>query len=338
MISSHRQEGFTVVELLIASAVALILMTGAVSLLRQGIQVNATMGERNEMRQNARVGVNMVARDLTLAGSGLPPGGFQLPSGDGAAKARFACSAEGCYVPDNQYPDDRLYSITPAEGRGLEVAGARTDMVVIAYRDPESDLDRFPLLFIDEDGDRIHLDDALAGEASKVKTGDVLALCNVNGCAAATVTSRSGVILDLASGDPLRFNQPGAEFGNVAALADDGPEERIYPPTRAFRIEVVTYFVSADRRLMRQVGAHEAWAVAESVDDLQLDYDIVDPVSGAATASLPDAAGLPNQIRKANISIRARGGKRAFMAEDYQRLSLSTSVSARNLTFRDRYQ
>jgi hypothetical protein len=44
----------------------------------------------------------------------------------------------------------------------------------------------------------------------------------------------------------------------------------------------------------------------------------------------------PNQIRKVNISVTARGVRRETNG-DFLRINLTTSIGPRNLSFRDRY-
>jgi hypothetical protein len=147
--------------------------------------------------------------------------------------------------------------------------------------------------------------------------------------------------IQFADNDPLRFNQSGAEFGNIKGLANPS-SGGVYPPTRAFRVSVVTYYVDNtdvdNPVLMRQVNAHEPVPVAESIENLQLTYDIFDDNTSVATSGLVDASGLPNQVRKINISVLVRSPAEGLFGRDFERANLATSVSTRNLVFRDRYE
>jgi len=67
-------------------------------------------------------------------------------------------------------------------------------------------------------------------------------------------------------------------------------------------------------------------------------YDIFDETAGVVTANLDDASGLPNQIRKVSVSISCRSPLRGLFRRDFERITLTTSVTLRNLSFRDRYQ
>ncbi len=337
-MKSKRNSGFTLLELLIASAAGLILVGGAAVVLRQGYQLNTILAEKSELQQNARVALNLLSRDLSLAGTGFPQGGIQLPSGPSAGNSYFACDGSQCYVSSNTYIDERLYGLRPADQAGAPVNGQNTDVVTIVYRDPELALDEYPLTSISADGTSITFHSGSASAAAEIEVGDVICLCTVNGCAATTVTGQSGTTVSLSGGDALGMNQPSAEVGNVASLAAPAPPSGVYPPTTAVKLQVITYYVEGTtRQLMRQVSAHSPVAVAENVEDLQFTYDVYDTTSSTATSALGDAGGSPNQVRKANIEIRVRAPRKTIFRKKFHRLALATSVSTRNLTFRDRY-
>ena len=104
----------------------------------------------------------------------------------------------------------------------------------------------------------------------------------------------------------------------------------------------MSYFIDAtdweNPILMRQVSAHPPTAVAEHIMDLQFTFDIFDDEAEVAVADLGDAGGLPNQIRKMNIHVSSRSPKKTIFHGQKQYVSLRTSVSGRNLAFRDRYE
>ena len=104
---------------------------------------------------------------------------------------------------------------------------------------------------------------------------------------------------------------------------------------------MVTYYIDASNpdalRLMRQVNAHPSQVAAFNVENLQMSYDIFDQNSSTVTNDLSDAGGTPNQIRKINMSLGARSPGELLFQRGYERLILTTSVSPRNLRFRDLY-
>jgi hypothetical protein len=91
---------------------------------------------------------------------------------------------------------------------------------------------------------------------------------------------------------------------------------------------------------MRQVNALPSVPVAENVEDLQITYDTFDDATLTATAnlsSLPNTYGVLNQIRKINVTVSVQAASQDTFKAKHERFSLKTSVSARNLAFRDRY-
>ena len=334
--------GSSVLELTMSTLLTGVVLLAGGALFRPAIDVSHMVIQRAAMQQSARSAMDVMTRDLRLAGNGIPGGGIQLPAGAGSVPPKFACDSGSCYltVSDNQYSNARLYALTTGDEMGEVVNGILTDIVTVAYRDPNSNLDEYPLTEVSVNGNQIRFDTSTSpaydDPDTGVKSGDVLLLCNMNGCAAGAVTSvqAGNGLVDLGA-DPLDINQPSAAFGNIASLMNPASE------IRAFRILVVTYYIDASNpdalRLMRQVNAHPSQVAAFNVENLQLSYDIFDQNSSTVTNDLSDAGGTPNQIRKINLSLGARSPGEALFQRGYERLILTTSVSPRNLRFRDFY-
>ena len=332
--------GSSVLELCMSTLLTGVLLLAGGALFRPAMDVSYMLTQRAAMQQSVRSAMDVMSRELALAGNGIPGGGIQLP--DGAGSVPSASDSEGCYVtsPDNQYSRARLHALTTGDDKGAVVNGVTTDIMTVAYRDPNSNLDEYPLTEVSVSGNQIRFDTntspAYDDPDTGVRSGDVLLLCNMNGCAAGAVTNVQAAngYVDLGA-DPLDINQPTATFGNISSLMSPASE------TRAFRILVVTYYIDASNpdalRLMRQVNAHPPQVAAFNVENLQMSYDIFDQNSSTVTNDLSDAGGTPNQIRKINMSVGARSPVESLFQRGYERLTLTTSVSPRNLRFRDLY-
>ena len=359
--------GFSLIEMLIATVLSLVVLSGAFVLTNQAVRLSDMVTQRSDMQQNARVAMNVMARDLSLAGTGFPRGGIQLPSGTDSDDSFFACDLDDCYVTNQVFTSERLFAITPGDGKGPNINGVDTDVVTLVYKDTRSNLDQYALVQVGEFSNHpsavIQLDsqttpaydDAVVG----VKVGDVLVTCNVNGCAVGTVTAFvvAGDVSAIYMGeltepssfyvkDPLQFNQPDAAIGNKMAILSppNGPPGPSYPPTTAYRVDVITYYIDASDPdsplLMRQVNAHPPTPMAENIENLQITYDIFDLDASVATANLTGAemSFTPNQIRKVNISLTATSPRETILGRTVQRMPLTTSVGPRNLIYRDRYE
>src|ERR1035438_10429550 len=111
------QRGFTLLEFMVASAIGLIVIMAMTQLFRMGMNATITVTQRAETQQNMRAAIELMTKDISLSGAGLPTGGLQMATG-GATKV--ACNQTGtCYVPADTYPDSSagtinyMYGILP---------------------------------------------------------------------------------------------------------------------------------------------------------------------------------------------------------------------------------
>jgi prepilin-type N-terminal cleavage/methylation domain-containing protein len=344
------QDGFTLIESMIVLFLAAGLFAGTLSLLRPAMDISTFSEQRGEMILNSRAAVNSISRELAIAGTGLPQGGIQLPDGSGLdGSPRFGCdSTHGCWLGSSAvFPNNRLYYITPGYQTHTVSSGQLNDSVTLAYRDQSFELDQYVLVDISADGTEINIDSrttpAITNASTGIIAGDILVLLNANGSAAAVVTDVvSDTEIHLKKDDAINFNQPDAEYGNIKSLSNAGSPGD-YPPTSAFRISLVTYFLATDPQLpdvvfmMRQVNTHSPVPIAEGIEKALVTYDIFDDVNLTASSGLVLASGVPNQIRKVNLSIWSKSPKEGLFGRKNDRQVITTSVGARNLSFTDRY-
>jgi prepilin-type N-terminal cleavage/methylation domain-containing protein len=143
-----------------------------------------------------------------------------------------------------------------------------------------------------------------------------------------------------ASGDAMKLNQPTATSGDLAQLVGGGAP-------LAARLFVITYFINVlpdplgvgvgTPRLMRMVSGHTPTPVAENVAYMKFSYNIY---NGTVVNTYTDG-GLtegvtPNMSSSINVLHLTMRSQLASTA-GYQGLDLQTAISARNLTFTNRY-
>ncbi len=86
-------------ELMIAMALGLIVLGSAVQLFNIGMKSTNLVSQRAEMQENMRAAIELMTKDISMAGAGLPSGGIQLPNGAGATPSRFGCDQTGaCHI------------------------------------------------------------------------------------------------------------------------------------------------------------------------------------------------------------------------------------------------
>jgi hypothetical protein len=162
-------------------------------------------------------------------------------------------------------------------------------------------------------------------------------LSNSLGTAVGEVTNITTTGIDFADSDALNINQNGAGSNNIAKISNGAN-------TLAYRLFAVTYYLTVpangeNPRLMRQVNGLSPTPVADNIINLQFSYDIYNSTSSSLEANQANPLGVgdsPNLIQKINIVVMGQSMLRTGARS--QNLYLATSVSARNMAFRNRYQ
>ena len=80
--------GFTLIEMMVSFALAMIVLASTVQLFKSGVDASTLISQRAELQANSRAAVNLISKDVSMAGAGLPPGGIQLPTGGAAGASR----------------------------------------------------------------------------------------------------------------------------------------------------------------------------------------------------------------------------------------------------------
>jgi hypothetical protein len=173
--------------------------------------------------------------------------------------------------------------------------------------------------------------------------GDLILFTNNLGSAVGEVTGIApagggSTNISFANADSLQMNQTGAANGNILSIIGGGA-------TTGTRIWAVTYFVEVPAvagqtpRLMRQVNGQPPSPVADNIIGMTITYDLCDGTNGPGCSGVANpllAPFSPSQIHKVNIQIMAQTlnsfGNRS------RSTVLTTAVSTRSLSFKDRYQ
>jgi prepilin-type N-terminal cleavage/methylation domain-containing protein len=363
-ITRAKTRGFTLVELMIALAVGLTVLGAALTLYRKAVDGTFLTTQRTEMQLEVRAAETMLQKDISMAGSGLMPGGVGLPSGT-SKTAKYGCDSTKCYVGSSgqAYPGNYMYWIVPGHSVGatLNATAGATDAITVVSGDTGFLLNSYnvslnssgtvatftlpsPAPALTPQGVSDSAVGLRAGDlvlftgkvGGNTKTGIGQVTANVTG-------TSSPYTANFSDPDSLGFNQSAATAGSMKQLVGG-------TGITATRINVVTYYIDvlADPsgsgvgtpRLMRQVNGQAAVPVAENIADLRFSYDLYDD-TGTLHLAQGDATTCsgcsPNVIRKVNIEhLTARSA--AHGALGYQSLDIQADVSVRNMSFKDRYQ
>jgi hypothetical protein len=173
------------------------------------------------------------------------------------------------------------------------------------------------------------------------------------------VTANGGgnYTIAFAGGDPLNMNQPAAASSDLAQLACGPAPATACPATAtATRIFAISYYLwmmpdplgvgAGTPTLMRQVNGQTPVPVQEGVVNLQFTYDTYN-ANGTLLNAIGDggySTGTSfNLIRKINLvhlttRSQVSGAKSGLMITNgYQTFDTQTSISARNLSYQNRY-
>lgn len=361
-LTEQKIRGFSLIELLIAMALGLVVLGATMQLFKSGMDATRLVTQSSEMHQNVRATLNLMAKDVSMAGSGLPSGGLALPYGAGSTPSFFAVNPAQAWLANNTYPANYMYGIISGVGNGIEIGngptiaatGKASDAITVVYADYAFPLNQYTVTFpvaTNPNGDLVTFAPPAVPPAgfpaiqspTGIQVGDLILLSNNAGNAVGEVTGITPVgaktNIAFANGDPLNMNQTGAANGNIARIIAGGA-------TIATRIWAVTYFIEVPAaatgqmpRLMRQVNGQKPMPVADNVINLAITYDMCDGTNGPNCSGIQNAQAAPfspNQIHKVNIQVM--GQTLNSYGNKSRSTVLATSVSTRSLDFKDRYQ
>jgi hypothetical protein len=341
---------------MVAMAIGLIVMAAMTSLFKAGMDSTFIVSQRAETQENMRAAIGILTKDINLAGAGLPTGGIQLPTGAGSTAQRFGCDQVGtCYVPAFNYAGNYMYGIIPGFSNGVQgnavinsAPGQINDSITIIYADYNFPMFQYNVTFPGgSTGGLVNVAPNPAfvpapvaiNSPGGIQVGDLILLSNSSGNAVGEVTGLTPTTISFADADALNMNQSGAASNNIKAIV-------VAPavPTVAYRLFAVTYYLTVPAggqlpRLMRQVNGLTPVPVADNIINLQFAYDVYNSTNNALDANQANPIGVgesPNLIQKINVAVM--GESLTLGAKRSQNMYLATSLSARNMAYRNRYK
>jgi Tfp pilus assembly protein PilW len=334
---------------MIASVMTMVLLGATFTLINQLFSANTTMQQSLLAQQNARVAMNAISRDVTMAGTGLPDSGIPVPNGTGAVGLIRPGVGTSCPSPYTgsgclPTPNNVIAILTPGDGVGPTVENVATDGLTIAMIDQTSPT--WAIAGISTSGSVVNFAQNVRDSGTtQLFQKDLLLFNNANGsafgCVTTVVATTSGQAQFMA-GDVLNINQPAAQFGTMAAtLKNPGSNPATYPPTTATRVLLITYYLdnsnTQNPRLMRSVNGNTPQVMVEGVENLQFSFDLFDYTNSTDTSNVATTAN-PNQIRSVRMALNTHSPDKLKRTNDYYHFGLVSKINVRNATFRNRYQ
>jgi prepilin-type N-terminal cleavage/methylation domain-containing protein len=252
-----KESGFTLVEMMIAMAVALVALAATVAAFRDSSYTNQRVALKSDITDNLRAGMNFIQQDLIQAGTGIPVGGISIPNsgsaGGGCINGVSALNRPSLVAGSLTFPvcNTTLPAVEPGDALGNVInspdAGSitKTDLISMLYVDNSLGLDAKPinqapfgadpgcLGTISPTGNSVFFDKTtiylgvvncvdLSKAIVPINPGDLIMFSNANGNAIQAVTAVSGQTLTFtsgtAAGDAYHLNGTGQPAGTLIQL------------------------------------------------------------------------------------------------------------------------
>jgi type II secretory pathway pseudopilin PulG len=361
MRTAFREDGFTLVELLVSTAITLVVLGTAMTTFQNALTLHQTSTLVSDANQNLRAGTNVLVRELMQAGRGIPVGGISIPSGVGSTPINRPSPPGKAYQFDNVTATS-IQAITTGSLLGPTINNETTDMITFLAADYNSRVQytvngvpdelllnvnlagpagTFPVGLVapaptlSADGQTITIGSQFATWISDpidgIKPGDLMMFQNVGGNntvqTVTAVTPTTVTFQPSNTQDWFNFNQPGAAAGNITQLADTTVTPAVFGQMSVVRVVMLTYYVDATKtanipRLFRQQNNFAAQALAGVVEDLNMTYDLVDGINNPTRiASLPYTRPGPPAVTYTATQIRKVNVHMGVRSEQFSNLT-----------------
>jgi prepilin-type N-terminal cleavage/methylation domain-containing protein len=311
---SRGDAGFTLIEVIVAMAVMLFVMSGVFMAMRNAMDAEESVRNITTMNSNLRSSMDLLVRDMLQVGQGLPVGRvIGIPNGPGATPivrpGPDEDAANNCDGTTTFPVGPTLPAVSAGPDLGPAINGQCTDVINMLAHDGifesvnasafAADGRSMTIYPYGRDGqpatpDDIDISDAPDVLGDNIRPGDLLEIVKGTASTLVQVTAVAGQVVTFAPNDSLNLNQFDtglAMLGTTNQVRATAPVDtaanvvvagRIQPgPTWVSRVRMITYFIDTTTdptspRLMRQVNNGQPNAVSFELEAFRLTYDIAD--------------------------------------------------------------
>ena len=341
---NNRQDGFSMIELMISMATMTIITGAAFALIGSSIKFASATYHMTDAEQGLRTAHEIIHRDLTTAGDGLKGiGSIQVPIG---FIQNYLTTTPVVDVASPNYPNLGLLTSDDRVPANTSVLQANPATNVLALSDRLTMLTQdyttftpVPLLAgrITIAGSNTTIQ-VTAVEIGRFQVGEIYAIATQSSAAFGVISSidTSTNRIAMSNGDVYGLNHTGT--GSINAISAGGANA-----TSIVRLLIIHYYVNSNNLLIRRVfGAPGSGFVdsiiAEHVTGMQFRYlmKLTNPNGFVPqpTAQVTD----PTAVREVEttIGVETLGAINAVSANNNgrQTISATTSTTVRNLQFR----
>ena len=361
---AHKEEGFSMVELLVAMAVMLVLTGAVMALLPNSLRVLFTNNEMADLQQNLRFGQEFINRDLYNVGDGVADFKPQVRKefmlnylSQDLVNATAPFLPAGLVAVENQVPNGTPVLGTPTATTVLQ----NTDRLTLVMQaetggTPFVPIPSIPLGTFHNNG--INEMYVSAASAALVDEGEIYLLAN-GGDSSRSAFVRLITKIDNGSGlFRLQFKNSGdygLNSGVISLLTDDSDittDDKLVKLS-LMKVWLVHYFVDNNKRLIRRVFGQKDPAgsgsgftdhvVAEHVTNLQLRFTLRGFDTATFTPLPPEIvdefadADKQESVRQIQVSLTAET-VHPMQNGNRSEITNTTITSPRNLQFSTVYE
>jgi len=324
--------GFSMVELMISSAIFIVVVLAIFKLLEAGRASRFVTTERAALLRGARTAMDTMGHDLVNSGVGYPDNGSVIPNG-------LEATILGQTYTDGDGSHDWVTPIVAGDGVNT-VNGVATDQITIIFVDNTFNNGNALSVSSATPGSMwMTINTAQSSNNSVVTAGDLFMISGQSGSALGWLTGvNSTDKLVFADTDPLNINQPAQTNGVL---------QTITYPASVMKVKWIRYFVQSDGTLIRReygapstrIGGGATTSatkyldspVADNVSDLQIKYTMLDNT----VSTSPTSAQYAN-IRQVTVTITILSPDIDVRTGSRETMSLTSTFDARNLGYLER--
>ncbi|MCO6511768.1 MAG: prepilin-type N-terminal cleavage/methylation domain-containing protein [Aridibacter famidurans] len=341
------QKGFSIVELLIVSALFLVVMTAVFGILQVAGTMQESIDNSSEILNSARVSLNSTGRDAVNAGLGYSRVGGVVPDD-------LAFSLIG--LPMDLNTDRDVFTAIMAgndvSSSVLSVNGEKNDVVAFMYRDLNfNDGSAVVINNVTYSPTKINLQ-SVTGGCDACRPYDLFLVESGNGnhaLAMATAITNSNSTIELEIGDPMGLNRatdvPAGER-SILTPCGGGITSNCFsysPQGTAKRVFLMSYGVNSEGVLVRKLFGNNPGApaseqireipLANGVQSFQVRYLLQDGTYTDDPSNANNDQGFMNEVVQLEISITIRPKQGLRQVTRNQLITLSSTFSTRNIKY-----
>ena len=268
-IKQQKQNGFSLIELMIAMVIGLVLMSGIVSVFASSRKSFDMTQEISSVQESARFAMDALNEDIRLAGfqgcamsSGISGNAAVIQALNAPVSNYYFTATRGAEISGTTWSPP-----APAELANLDPAPVSdSDVLMLQYASPvTSQL----ATAMSSPSDEIEL----VNNATGLETGDLAIISN---CAAADLFRVSGISGDISGGSSIKvMHAPGANSSDSLSAQYDPATDL----TRVMKFNYITYYVGDTGRI-NTAGESIYSLYAYDIDALHENQDPTEIIEG----------------------------------------------------------